>query len=213
LSFHSNAQPKGYSVSLNSGISSLGDYDAGLFVYYQGKPGLLGLNYLPQAGVSVGAYKEFVKRPKSTLNIGLLAYYSRIELQYQVVSSLAVKEFEPFWSSSKMYFGYFGPSFRYIHKINDSKWNYEAGLDALFLELSGLSSPQFDSLNYIEVSSLYGKPNLPRTLIMPSFGITYSMKNIDLGFQISQSLNTFLTAATFREKKLTYYNFITRFRF
>ncbi len=213
FSLNAQAQPKGYSVTINSGISSLGDYDAGLFVYHQGKPGLLGLNYLPQAGVSVGAYKQLSTRPKSKFDLGLLAYYSRIELQYQVVSSMEVREFEPFKSSSQLNFGYYGPSFRYTHKIKDSKWNYEAGLDALFLGLSGLTSPQFDSLNNIGISSLSGKPNLPRLLVMPSFGITYSMKNIDLGIHLSQSLNTFLTASTFHGKQLMYLNLGAKFRF
>lgn len=203
ISVRVQAQKKGYAISMNSGISSLGSYDDGLFVYYQGQPGFLGLNYLPKPGLSFGGYKNIYHNPKNTIDLGINSYFSAITLQYQVVSSW----FESFKSSSKMYFGYIGPSSNVNRKLGASNWNVDFGLDILFRVRSGLESPQFDSLHYLQLSSLSGKPYIPGIIIMPKFGFSYSLKDFDLYLHWNQGINKFIQVNSFPEKRIMYLNF------
>jgi hypothetical protein len=208
-----NAQNNNYSISVNSGITSLGNFDAGLFVFYQGKPGFLGLNYLPQIGLSIGVFKTILQTDKEKIDVGINTYLSSINLEYQVVSSIVTQEFEPFWSKSKLYFGFIGSGFCYSHKIQNSKFNYNLGFDFLFKVYDGLKSPMFDSLNYLQLSSPNGKPNLPTLLFVPYFGLGYSFKKIEIYAHWNQSINTLISVSNFRGKQVMYFNIGAKFDF
>lgn len=208
------AQYKEYSVIAGAGISSAGNYDAGLFVSYNGNPGLLGLNYIPKPGYSLGIYKILKNRNKNNVfELGMNAYLGMFRLEYQVVSSTTPRKFESFTRSSNLLFGYGGPGFNFMRQLKESKWNLVAGVDLHILFFGKLSNPKFDSFEYLQIAMPDGRPLLSRFLVMPKLGISYSFRKLDIGLNLQRTVNPFLLIDVFTRKRITYLNVNARYGF
>lgn len=192
-----------YSIAVSSGIASFGSYDAGQLVFYRGNAGILALNYHPKVAISMAGYMEWLSKGKNTISAGLVSHVSGLKLESQVFSS----NFEDVWGRSNLWFGYAGPAMVLRHRIKETKWKWEAGLDVMYRLGWKLSNPEFDSLGYLGVAQS------PPARVMGywSFGISRSFKKNELGITYGASINPLIQYGLYLPNRMTFLGLKARF--